>query len=67
VTSLRPDDLAGFQEAFFLSTTKDVTPIACIDANCFRVGPETLTSRLMSALGDFARGYAAAHAEYRVG
>jgi branched-chain amino acid aminotransferase len=63
---LRPADLADCTEAFFLSTTKDVTPIASLDGRLFTVGPNTVTARLKTAFADYARAYAAAHPEYRV-
>ncbi len=62
-TPLRPEDLPGFSEAFLLSTTKDLTPIASTDGLGFRVGADTHTARLNQAFGEFGRDYAAAHAE----
>lgn len=63
---LRPGDLAGMDEAFFLSTTKDLTPIASIDGRQFRTGSGTITSRLKEAFAMFARDYAASHPERRL-
>lgn len=61
-----PADLAGMDECFLLSTTKDVQPVAAIDDLRFAVGPQTVTARLKAAFADYTREYAAAHPELRV-
>lgn len=61
-----PGDLGGMDECFLLSTTKDIVPVAEIDGTAFKVGPESVTSRLKAAFADAARGYASAHPELRV-
>lgn len=61
-TTLRTEDLPSMQEAFFLSTTKDLTPIAQIDTQRFTTGPATLTSRLKAIFADVAQAHCAAHA-----
>jgi branched-chain amino acid aminotransferase len=58
--TLRPEDLPSMQEAFFLSTTKDLTPIAAIDAQTFATGPATLTYRLKAIFAEVAHDYCAA-------
>lgn len=58
---VRLEDFATMQECFLLSSTKDVTPVAEIDHARFRVGPDTVASRLKAAFADYARDYAAAH------
>ncbi len=63
---LRESDLGSFTEAFFLSTTKDLTPISHIDGQCFRVGSETLTARLKREFGVFAGEQADLRGEYRL-
>ena len=63
---LKTSDLATMEECFLTSTTKDVTPVAAIDEQCFRVGPASVALRLKAAFADYARTYAAAHSELRV-
>lgn len=65
-TSLRPEDFPRMQECFMLSTTKDVAPVGWIDAQSFRVGPDTLTLRLKAAFADYVRGYIARHPGQRL-
>ncbi|MDP2137123.1 MAG: aminotransferase class IV [Candidatus Didemnitutus sp.] len=62
-----PADLDRMEEAFFLSTTKDITPIASIGEHLFRVGPGTLSIRLKNAFADFVREDATAHPERFLG
>ncbi len=62
---IRPEEFASFQECFVLSTTKDVSPVAAIDATRFQVGPDTITAHLKAALLDYAHAYAAAHPELK--
>jgi branched-chain amino acid aminotransferase len=53
--SLRPEELSGMEEAFLLSTTKDIQPVRGIDGHAYRVGPATLSRRLKAAFADYAR------------
>lgn len=64
--TLKPSDLDDMQECFLTSTTKDVTPVAAIDAYRFRVGPDSVAMRLKAAFADHARAYATAHPELKV-
>jgi branched-chain amino acid aminotransferase len=64
--TLKTSDLAGMQECFLTSTTKDVTPVAAIDEQRFRVGPDSVALRLKAAFADYARAYAGAHPELKV-
>jgi branched-chain amino acid aminotransferase len=64
--TLRPSDLADMQECFLTSTTKDITPVAAIDAHRFQVGPDSVAMQLKAAFADHARAYAAAHPELRI-
>ena len=64
--TLRPSDLPDMQECFLTSTTKDITPVAAIDAQHFQVGPDSVAMRLKAAFADHARAYAAAHPELKV-
>ncbi len=66
-TPVLPSDLGGMDEAFFLSTTKDITPIASIGGHSFRVGPETLSIRLKNVFADFVRADSAAHPQRFLG
>ncbi len=65
-TTIRPADLATYDECFLLSTTKDVTPVAAIDDVRFTVGPDSTAARLKAAFGEFARHYAAQRTDLRV-
>ncbi len=58
-----PADVRAMEECFLLSTTKDIVPVAEIDGVAFKVGPQTVTSRLKAAFAAAARGYAVAHPE----
>jgi len=66
-TTLRPEDFPAMQEAFMLSTTKDVAPVGWIDAQRYRVGPGTVTMRLKAAFADYVRDYIARHPEQNLG
>jgi branched-chain amino acid aminotransferase len=59
--AVRQDDFAHMDECFLLSTTKDVSAVATIDAVRFKVGDDTITMRLKRAFADYARSYAGAH------
>jgi branched-chain amino acid aminotransferase len=61
-----PGDFSQMQESFTLSTTKDITPVAAIDAARFRVGEGTVTYRLKSAFAEFTREYIARRPELRL-
>lgn len=52
---LRPEDLAGMDEAFLLSTTKDLQPVGEIDGHRYRTGADTVTRRVKTAFADYAR------------
>jgi branched-subunit amino acid aminotransferase/4-amino-4-deoxychorismate lyase len=64
--AVTPADFEAMEECFLLSSTKDVAPVASIDAVKFQVGPDTIASRLKIAFADYTRDYAAAHAQERV-
>jgi len=61
--SIGPKDLPSMEECFLLSTTKDLVPVGEIDGVRFKVGPDTVTSRLKAAFAGAARAYASAHPE----
>jgi branched-chain amino acid aminotransferase len=63
---VRPEEFGTMDECFLLSSTKDLTPVAEIDNIRFKVGPETVTSRLKSAFADYVRTYTSAHPELKV-
>jgi branched-chain amino acid aminotransferase len=59
--AIRPDDLAGMQECFLLSSTKDITPVASIDGHRFAHGPDSVTMRLKQAFLEYTKVQARAH------
>ncbi|HWZ93929.1 MAG TPA: aminotransferase class IV [Opitutaceae bacterium] len=59
--TVQPDDFVHMEECFLLSTTKDVSAVATIDAVRFKVNDDTITMRLKRAFADYARSYAGAH------
>ena len=59
-----PGDLPSMEECFLLSTTKDVVPVGKIDGTSFKVGPDTVASRLKAAFSVAASAYARSHPEY---
>jgi branched-chain amino acid aminotransferase len=61
--TVRPADFGLMDECFLLSTTKDVVPVGYIDGTMFKLGPETVASRLKLAFARSAREYATAHPE----
>jgi branched-chain amino acid aminotransferase len=61
--TIRPGDFASMDECFLLSTTKDIVPVGEIDGIKFRLGPESVASRLKAAFGKAASAYASAHPE----
>lgn len=63
---VQPADLAAMSECFILSSTKDVTPIGAIDDLRFKVGPDTVTSKLKAAFVKYAHESADAHPELKV-
>jgi len=63
---VRPEDFSAMDECVLLSTTRDVAPVAAIDAVRFKVGPDTVTGRLKAAFADYARAYAVTHPAQRV-
>lgn len=63
---LTPDSLASMQEAFLLSSTKDIAPVGAIDEHRFTVGPGTTTLKLKAAFGAYALRYARSHPELAV-
>lgn len=63
---LRPEDTAVMDEAFLMSTTRDIVPVAALDRRNFRVGPATATARLKAAFVDYARAEAARHPQRRI-
>lgn len=63
--AIRPTDLAGMEECFLLSSTKDVSAVGAVDDLRFKVGPETATARLKAAFAAYVREYVAAHPELR--
>jgi len=65
-TVLRPPDIARMQECFLSSTTRDVVPVAAVDAQHFAVRPDSVTMRLKAAFAKYALEYARLHPELRL-
>jgi branched-chain amino acid aminotransferase len=65
-TVLRPADIGRMQECFLSSTTRDVVPVAAVDAQRFIVRLDSATMKLKAAFADYAREYAQSHPELRV-
>ena len=65
--TLFPHDLAGMDECFLMSTTRDIVPVGAIDGCRFSIGPETVTSRLKEAFSDYTRTYMADHPKRHLG
>jgi branched-chain amino acid aminotransferase len=61
--AIYPADFSSMEECFLISTTKDVVPVGEIDGIRFKVGPDSVASRLKAAFGEAARGYASSHPE----
>ena len=59
--SIKPADFAGMQEAFLLSSTKDITPVAAIDEYIFARGEGTIALTLKHAFAEYARESAEAN------
>ena len=62
---VRPLDLPRMQECFLMSTTKDIVPVASVDAVPFRVSADSVASRLKASFALAAADYAAGHPELR--
>jgi branched-chain amino acid aminotransferase len=65
-TVLRPADIGCMQECFLSSTTRDVVPVAAVDAQRFSVRPDSVTMRLKAAFAKYALDYARLHPELRL-
>jgi branched-chain amino acid aminotransferase len=64
--TIRPDMLGGMTEAFLLSSTKDLTPVAAIDEHRFSLGENTVTRKLKRGFAACAHASAEAHPELRL-
>ena len=64
--TILPGDLPHMEECFLISTTKDVVAVGSIDNIDFKVGPDSVASRLKAAFARAARQYASAHPELAV-
>jgi branched-chain amino acid aminotransferase len=65
-TVLRPADAPRMSEAFLMSTTRDITPVAELGGRRFAIGPATATARLKAAFLQHAASEAARHPERRL-
>lgn len=64
--TIRPADLAAFNECFLTSSTRDVGPVEAIDVFHYPVADGSVSARLKSAFGAYTREYAQAHPELAV-
>ncbi|GAB5561742.1 MAG: hypothetical protein SynsKO_33890 [Synoicihabitans sp.] len=64
--TIQPADLDQFQEAFLLSTTKDIQPVAKIDAYQFTTGPTSHSFKLKKAFWEHASDYAEVHPKQKL-
>ena len=62
---VKAEEFTGMEECMLLSSSKEVAPVAAIDATHFKIGAGTVTARLRVALADYAQAYTAAHPEWR--
>ncbi|MSU47802.1 MAG: aminotransferase class IV [Opitutus sp.] len=63
---LHPGELAGMNECFLLSTTKDITPVGAIDELHFNVGLGTVTAKLKAKFAEYVRESTTAHPELKL-
>lgn len=63
--AVRPEEFSTMQECMLLSTTKDIAPVASIDAVRFQLGAGTFSARLKAAFADYAKAYVQAHQDWR--
>lgn len=63
---VRPEDLPGMEECFLLSTTKDLTPVASVDATRYSLLQDSVTLRLKRAFAAYTGEYTGAHPELRL-
>jgi branched-subunit amino acid aminotransferase/4-amino-4-deoxychorismate lyase len=59
--SILPGDFRTMDECFLLSTTKDVVPVGEIDGVAFKLGTDSMASRLKRAFAVATETYASAH------
>lgn len=64
--SIRPADLASFDECFLTSSTRDIGPVEAIDSHHYPIRDDSVSTRLKAAFADYAREYAARHPHLRV-
>lgn len=64
--AVRPEVIGEYSECFLMSTTKDVSPVAAVDAVRFHIAADSAVQRLKAAFGQYAQAYATAHPELRV-
>jgi branched-chain amino acid aminotransferase len=65
-STIRPEDLASFQECFIVSTTKEIFPVNEIESVRFAVGSTTLTAKLQAAFCEHTADYVRHNQRYRV-
>lgn len=65
--TVAPEDLAGMEECFIMSTTRDISPVGSVDGRRFPVRADGVTLRLKAAFADFVRDYVARHPAQHLG
>lgn len=63
---IRPAEMAGFDECFLSSTTRDVCPVAAVDDLQFQVGDHSAAARLKRAFAEHAVAYGQANPQWRL-
>jgi branched-chain amino acid aminotransferase len=64
--TIRPEDLAGFDECFLTSSTRDIGPVEAIDEVRYPVRADSVSARLKAAFASYAADYAAKHPHLRM-
>ena len=62
---VKPEEFSAMDECLMLSSSKEIAPVAAIDAARFKIGADTVTARLMTAWADYTEAYVVAHPEWR--
>jgi branched-chain amino acid aminotransferase len=62
---VKPEEFSAMDECLMLSSSKEIAPVASIDAARFKIGADTVAARLRMAWADYTQAYVAAHPEWR--
>src|ERR1019366_7131146 len=61
---VKPEEFSAMDECLMLSSSKEIAPVAAIDAARFKIGADTVAARLRMAWADYTQAYVAAHPEW---